>query len=88
LKLKHELKVIKFPRRVVCYLCFHGWTLRKGGCLPHPAVAERVNARWQYSSESNYISLSPWVCFESWYGAVVQCDTAEAFTNRQKDFRV
>jgi len=44
LKLKHELKVMNFPRRVACYICFHGWMLRKGGCLPHPEVAERLNA--------------------------------------------
>jgi len=29
--------------------------LRKGGCLPHPEVAERVNGWWQYSSETNCI---------------------------------
>ena len=33
--------------------------LRKGGCLPHPKVAEHVSACWQYSSETNYIVSSP-----------------------------
>jgi hypothetical protein len=32
--------------------------LGKGGCLPDPEVAERVNACWQYSSETNYIGSS------------------------------
>ena len=32
--------------------------LRKGGCLTLPEVAERVNAWWQYSSETNYIGSS------------------------------
>jgi len=32
LKLKHELKVINFPRRVACYFCFHRSILRRGGC--------------------------------------------------------
>jgi hypothetical protein len=26
---------------------------------PHPEVAERVNAWWQYSSETKYIASSP-----------------------------
>ena len=59
LKLKHELKVINFPRCVACKLCFHGWMLRKGSCLPHQEVAARINAWWQYSSETNYIGSSP-----------------------------
>jgi hypothetical protein len=50
MKLKHELKVINFP----CKLCFHRWMLRKGGCLPQPEVAKRVNAWLQNSSETNY----------------------------------
>jgi hypothetical protein len=31
----------------------------KGGCLSQPEVAERVNALWQYSSETNYIGSRP-----------------------------
>ena len=44
---------------MACKLCFHGWMLRKGGCLPPPAVAERVNVWWQNSSETNYFGSSP-----------------------------
>ena len=59
LKLKDEIKVINIPRRIAYCLCFQGWMLRNGGCLPHPELAEHVNAWWQYSSETNYIGSNP-----------------------------
>jgi len=43
--------------------------LRKGGCFLYPEVAQRVNAWWQYSSESNYVGSSP-VLFEKPNGKV------------------
>ena len=50
--------------------------LRKGGCLPQPEVAERINAWWQYSSETNYIDSSS-ICFETRCGKVVFCVRAK-----------
>ena len=32
--------------------------LRKGGCLPHPEIPDRVNTWCQQSSETNYIAVS------------------------------
>jgi hypothetical protein len=53
----------------------------KGGCLPDPEVAERVNACWQYSSETMYIGLSP-QC--QWGAPVKQVSVCDAGYQRQQ----